>query len=297
MRDYMDSFIHYLAEERQLSRSTIESYERDLSSFQQYIQSLGEAQVKEIQKHHLSRYLLLLKEKGRKASTLSRHIVSLRAFFHYLTVHGLITSNPALHMEAPRQEKRLPNIISIEEAKRLLESPAGHTPASLRDRAMLELLYATGIRVSELIMMDLSQLHLELGYMTCISSSGSKERIIPIGRIAKGAVQQYLQEGRAVLAANGDEQCALFLNQLGSRMTRQGFWKIIKKYAHSAGIESEITPHTLRHSFASHLLENGADIRAVQELLGHADLSTTELYMKATKVRMTEAYNGAHPRA
>ncbi|MFF2090202.1 site-specific tyrosine recombinase XerD [Paenibacillus sp. NPDC058174] len=296
MEDYVQSFIRHLAVERSLSPSTLESYGRDLSGLVDYLSEFDVSRPADVQRHHLSHYMLQLKETGRKAATLTRHIVSIRAFFHYLALEGVIAHNPAIYLESPKQEKKAPSVLSVEAAGLLLDAPQPVTTAGIRDKAMLELLYATGIRVTELIMLNLDSVNLQLNIIRCVGS-GMKERIIPFGRMAKDALEHYLEASRSELLKRSPGEEALFLNVLGTRMTRQGFWKMIKKYAKAAGIVEDITPHTLRHSFAAHLLENGADLRAVQELLGHADISTTQRYTRLAKVRMKDAYTQAHPRA
>ncbi|ACT00988.1 site-specific tyrosine recombinase XerD [Paenibacillus sp. JDR-2] len=296
MKAQVESFIQYLMNERALSSSTLESYGRDLQGLLDYLEQQSIANVADVHRHHLSHYLLRLKESGRKTSTVSRHIASIRAFFHYLAVNGYIQLNPAIYIESPKQEKKEPSVLSMENAGLLLETPQPVTAAGKRDKAMLELLYATGIRVSELISLNVDSVNSQLNIIRCVGS-GMKERIIPFGRMAAAALDDYLQNGRAELLRQSEDEPALFLNQLGTRMTRQGFWKMVKKYAKEAGISEEITPHTLRHSFAAHLLENGADLRAVQELLGHADISTTQRYTKVSKVKMKDIYSNAHPRA
>lgn len=296
MKAQVESFIQYLMNERALSSSTLESYGRDLQGLLDYLEQQSIANVADVGRHHLLHYLLRLKESGRKASTVSRHIASIRAFFHYMAVNGYIQLNPAIYIESPKQEKKEPSVLSMENAGQLLETPQPVTAAGKRDKAMLELLYATGIRVSELISLDVGSVNSQLNIIRCVGS-GMKERIIPYGRMAATALDDYLQNGRAELLRHSEDEPALFLNQLGTRMTRQGFWKMVKKYAKEAGISEEITPHTLRHSFAAHLLENGADLRAVQELLGHADISTTQRYTKVSKAKMKDVYSNAHPRA
>jgi integrase/recombinase XerD len=250
----------------------------------------------DISKHHIARYLLYLKQNGRAIATVSRSTVSIRAFFHYLIRSGIVLSDPTMDMETPKQEKKLPNVLTVAEVELLLEAPSTETAAGLRDRAMLEALYATGIRVSELISLNRDDLHLDMGFLRCIGTN-AKERIIPLGRMAKEALTAFLEQGRTRFLKPDSAEEALFLNHLGTRMTRQGFWKIIKKYARESGIPSEITPHTLRHSFAAHLLENGADLRSVQEMLGHADISTTQIYTHIAKNRMKDVYDSSHPRA
>ncbi|MUT65551.1 site-specific tyrosine recombinase XerD [Paenibacillus sp. NEAU-GSW1] len=297
MEAQIQAFIRHLTIEKSLSRSTLESYSRDLTGLQDYLRQQAVCTAADVQRHHLSHYLLQLKETGRKASTLMRHIVSIRAFFHYLALEGVIMQNPAIHIEAPKQEKKAPSVLSVETASLLIDAPQPDSAYGMRDKAMLELLYATGIRVSELISLNVDSVNMQLGFIRCVGG-GLKERIIPFGRMAKAALEQYMEAGRhELLLKSGSDREALFLNLLGTRMTRQGFWKMIKKYAKAAGIDGDITPHTLRHSFAAHLLDNGADLRAVQELLGHADISTTQMYTRLTKVRMKEAYTNAHPRA
>ncbi|RCW51179.1 site-specific tyrosine recombinase XerD [Paenibacillus prosopidis] len=296
MKAHLNQYFHYLQVERRLSANTLASYERDLVQFISYLEAQGLSGLAAVQRHHISRYLLHLKEQGRKAATLSRHIVSLRAFFHYLSIEGIIIQNPSIYMESPKQEKKLPSILSVAATSKLLETPSGSSPTGKRDKAMLELLYATGIRVSELVSLNMENINLQLGFVQCIGA-GLKERIVPFGRLAAEAVADYLQSGRDELLTQRESESALFLNHLGTRLTRQGFWKTIKKYAKEAGIQEDITPHTLRHSVAAHLLDNGAGIRAVQELLGHADIATTLKYTQASKMRMKDAYSKAHPRA
>ncbi|ANY68800.1 site-specific tyrosine recombinase XerD [Paenibacillus sp. BIHB 4019] len=296
MKSLVNSFIRFLSVERSLSKNTLESYGRDLLFLLDYMESQNIESASAVQKHHLAHYLLQLKEDGRKASTLSRHIVSIRAFFHYLLVEGFIDRDPSIYIESPKQETKPPQILSMEHTSLLLDTPQCVTTAGKRDKAMLELLYATGMRVSELISLDVPSVNRQLGFIQCVGSN-RKERIVPFGRKAAEALEDYLEHGRVGLQRHGKQEDALFLNHLGTRMTRQGFWKTVKKYAKEAGIEADITPHTLRHSFAAHLLENGADVRTVQALLGHADVATTQKYSKLTKVKMKDVYNSAHPRA
>ncbi|MEV5028470.1 site-specific tyrosine recombinase XerD [Paenibacillus sp. LPE1-1-1.1] len=296
MKAHLNRYIHYLRTERRLSENTLTSYERDLNQFIQYVHAQGVEDISAVQRHLISRYMLHLKEQGRKAATLSRHIVSVRAFFHYLTAQGHIASNPSIYMEAPKQEKKPPSILSVAVTSTLLETPNCASAAGKRDKAMLELIYATGIRVSELVALNIEHVNLQLEFIQCIGS-GLKERIVPFGRLAAEALTDYLDSGRSGLVTDRESESALFLNHLGTRLTRQGFWKTIKKHAKEAGIHEEITPYTLRHSVAAHLLDNGADIRAVQELLGHADISTTLKYTQVSKSRIKDTYNRAHPRA
>jgi integrase/recombinase XerD len=248
------------------------------------------------QKQHIITFLTQLKNEGRAAATVSRHMVSIRSLYQFLVRERMIEHDPSLNMETPKLKKRLPKVLSVSEVENLLEAPQTTTAAGMRDKAMLEVLYATGIRVSELISLDVADVNLSMGFVRCMGK-GSKERIIPLGRIAGDAARKYIETMRPKLVKPLKSDPALFISRIGARMTRQGFWKIIKRYAMEAGIAKDITPHTLRHSFATHLLENGADLRAVQEMLGHADISTTQIYTHVTRSRMKEVYDQTHPRA
>lgn len=296
MKAQLDQYISYLQQERRLSPNSLSSYERDLHQFNNFIEELGVSDWAEVKRTHLAKYMLTLKEQGRKAATISRHIVSVRAFFHHLSVRGIIVSDPSIHMEAPKQERKAPTVLTVADTNTLLDCPKTASAAGKRDKAMLELLYATGIRVSELVSLNVEHLHLNLGYIECVGT-GMKERIVPFGSHAKAALAEYMDEGRYGLITGREPASALFLNHLGTRMTRQGFWKMLKKYAKEAGVMEAITPHTLRHSVASHMLDNGADVRAVQELLGHSDIATTLKYTQVAKSRLKDAYVSAHPRA
>ncbi|MCA0754484.1 tyrosine recombinase XerD [Paenibacillus sp. N4] len=296
MKEHLENCLHYLREEKRLSANTLLSYQRDLDRFLAFTQELHLGHPSEITRHHLARYMLCLKEEGKKAATVARHVVSIRAFFHYLALTAVLVHNPSAFMEAPKPEKSSPSIVSVPVTNLLLDAPSTGKPNGKRDKAMLELLYATGIRVSELVSLDVGHVHMQLGYIQCIGS-GQKERLVPFGRLAKDALESYLLEGRPELSAGKEPDAALFLNHLGTRMTRQGFWKMIKKYAKEAGIDEAVTPHTLRHSVAVHMLEGGADPRTVQELLGHAELATTLKYVQLPKARIRDAYSSSHPRA
>lgn len=291
----IDHFTHFLAVEKGLSANTLESYQRDLVMYASYLRDNGVIDVQDTSRAHIIGYLMMLQEKGRATATLSRNMASIRAFYQFLVRDKFISNDPSIHLETPKIEKRLPKVLSIQDVELLLECPDLGEPAGMRDKAMLELLYATGIRVSELVNLNISDVNLEMGFLKCMGK-GSKERIIPLGRIAIEVVRTYIQIGRTQLMKTSTDH-ALFLNHLGKRITRQGFWKIIKKYAQKAGIRVEITPHTLRHSFATHLLENGADLRSVQEMLGHADISTTQIYTHITRTRIKDVYAKTHPRA
>jgi integrase/recombinase XerD len=292
----LQTFMQYLSVERGLALNTLESYERDLTQFIEFLKASQVNAIKDSNKTHIVAYMAELKKKGKAAATVSRSLVSIRGFYQFLVRERMLDKDPSMNMETPKLEKRLPKVMNMAEVETLLDAPQMSTTGGMRDKAMLEVLYACGIRVSELISLNTSDIHLGLGYIRCIGK-GSKERIIPLGRIAAQSLDQYIQTARPKLLKGAKADEALFVGHLGTRMTRQGFWKIIKKYAAQTGILKEITPHTLRHSFATHLLENGADLRAVQEMLGHADISTTQIYTHVTKKRMKEVYNQTHPRA
>lgn len=296
MDAHLEAFLEYLAHEKGLSKNTLAAYRRDLEQYIAYLQKKKFSPLQQATRQQVMSYLLSLQEQGKAATTISRHVASLRSFYQFLIRRELISTDPTLLLETPKLERKLPQVLSIAEVDRLMSSPDLSTPLGQRDRAMLELLYATGIRVSELVNLTTDDCILDMGYIRCMGSGG-KERIIPLGRMAKEQVKDYLVNGRSYFLKNNKEEKTLFLNHRGEPLSRQGFWKIIKKHAQKAGIKKTITPHTLRHSFAIHLLENGADLRAVQEMLGHADLSSTQIYMHMTKTRMKDAYARAHPRA
>jgi integrase/recombinase XerD len=295
MDKLIDRFIHYLAVERGLANNTLESYRRDLTSFANYVKQNSFTDVNQLRRSTIISFLADLQRKGKANSTISRNLASIRTFFGFLLRDGFIDGDPTANLESPKIEKRLPKVLSVEQVEALLQSPDISNVSGLRDKAMLELLYATGIRVTELVSLNVEDVNLNMGFLKC-TGKGNKERIIPLGSVAERYVHQYLTRSRTKLVRDIHEP-ALFLNHHGRRLSRQGFWKIIKKYAKLAAIDKEITPHTLRHSFATHLLENGADLRSVQEMLGHADISTTQIYTHITKTRLKEVYEQTHPRA
>lgn len=228
--------------------------------------------------------------------TVARHISSIRSFHQFLIRERIVDKDPTVHLEMPQMDKKLPNVLSIEEVDALIEAPDTSKANGKRDQAMLELLYASGMRVSECINLDMEDVNLTMGFVRCFGKGG-KERIIPLGKSALASCKDYLSGPRSELAKTGVTTDALFINQRGKRLTRQGFWKLLKQHAQKAGIQKELTPHTLRHSFATHLIENGADLRAVQEMLGHADISTTQIYTHVSKTRLKDVYSQFHPRA
>ncbi|WML45185.1 site-specific tyrosine recombinase XerD [Neobacillus sp. PS3-40] len=297
MEDHLKDFIHFMIVEKGLANNTIESYERDLNSYMTYLKNVETiSQLNDVQRAHIVHFLGFLKEQQKSSKTLARHIASVRAFHQFLIRDKVTDHDPSVHIESPKLEKSLPKVLNLQEVEFLLDSPKQHDHFGKRDKAMLELLYATGIRVSELTGLNLGDIHLTMGFVRCIGK-GNKERIIPVGKTATSALQQYLDNGRPQFVSKKNIDDALFLNNHGKRLTRQGFWKILKKLAGEAGIAKDLTPHTLRHSFATHLLENGADLRAVQEMLGHADISTTQIYTHVTKTRLKDVYSKFHPRA
>ena len=296
MKDDVRDFIRYMIVEQGLSANTVDSYRRDLEQYMAYIsENCGIQDWNGVDRSMIVQYLFQLKSKGRSAATIARQTASIRQFHRFLLRENRTSRDPSHHIGAPKTERRLPKVLSTREVEALLYAPDTTTPAGIRDRAMLEVLYATGVRVSELVQLDLDDLHLAMGFIRCMGKGG-KERLVPLGRAAIQATEQYLAEARPKLAKHKATN-AVFLNQRGERLTRQGLWKILKKLALKAGIQQEITPHTLRHSFATHLLENGADLRAVQEMLGHADISTTQIYTHVTKHRLKDIYAATHPRA
>lgn len=297
MEDQLKDFIHFLIVEKGLAQNTIVAYERDLKSYIHYLKTAETIlQLNDVQRIHIVHFLGFLKEQGKSSKTVARHVASIRAFHQFLLRDKVTDHDPSVLIETPKLERSLPKVLNLQEVERLLDTPKTTDHYGLRDKAMLEILYATGIRVSELIGLNLGDVHLTMGFVRCIGK-GNKERIIPVGRTAQSALENYLKHGRPCFLPKNRQEEALFLNHHGKRLTRQGFWKILKKITKEAGIDKELTPHTLRHSFATHLLENGADLRSVQEMLGHADISTTQIYTHVTKTRLKDVYSKFHPRA
>lgn len=293
MKKHLNDFKDYLTLEKALSENTISSYLSDLDIFSEFLK-INQLDLLKTKEEDIQKYLIFLNSKNYKATSISRNISSLRSFFLYLIEDKILIDNPLIEISKPKTGLRLPKILSIEEVEKILSIPQGDS-LGLRDQAILETLYATGMRISELIDLDLSSVNLELSYVQCIGK-GNKERIIPLGSIAHKAMEQYLELVRPKLLKDYRIR-TFFLNNRGKGLTRQGAWKIIKGYAEKSGIEKDISPHTFRHSFATHLLENGADLRSVQEMLGHADISTTQIYTHISKKQLYKIYNSTHPRA
>lgn len=293
MEATLNGFITYLHNVKKKSENTVLSYNRDLTKLVNYLKANKIDNFKDVDEEILTNYIEGLNEEGFKSATISRNIASIKALFHYLANEDMIENDPSTKLKSPRIEKKVPTILSMDEVVSLLEQPSGDSPKEIRDKAMLELLYATGIRVSELISLDMKDVDIQLGFITC--HDGGKSRTIPFGKEAKIAVSRYLNGSRTAIV-DDKSSTLLFANCSGQKMSRQGFWKLIKHYAKKAGIDSDITPHTLRHSFAAHLVENGADLRSVQEMLGHSDISTTQIYANMSHSHIREVYNRAHPR-
>ncbi len=294
MSDLCKEFLKYLDKEKKVTKNTLLSYEHDIDGFLSYIEKQSTTDPKQIEPSAVQTYLKLLKKQGRATSTIARELASIKCFYAFLVQKGLLDENPIATIKPPKAEKKLPHILTPAEIDRLLEQPVATDLKGFRDKAMLELLYATGIRVTEMIELNIGDVNLDMGFIHC--SHNNRERIIPIGKICTSALTDYIKAARPLLIKNRDEE-ALFLNLQGHRMSRQGFWKLLKQYAEEAGIEATITPHTLRHSFAAHMLENGADLRSIQAMLGHADISSTQVYVRLAGSRLKDVYAKAHPRA
>lgn len=295
MEQTVDTYMLHLKVERGLAQNTLESYRRDLNKFTRYLRRNDVSTLDGVDRRIIMSFMEDLHNQHRAPATISRNLAAIRSFFSFLILENLVKTNPAIELDTPKIPKRLPNVLTVTQVATLLDQPNTRNPAGLRDKAMLELLYATGIRVSELVDLNLVDVNLEMGFLRCLGK-GSKERIVPMGKTAIEATRSYLQKGRGKLIRESEER-AVFVNVHGGRLTRQGFWKILKKYVRQAGFQGDITPHTLRHSFATHLLENGADLRSVQEMLGHSDISTTQIYTQVTAIHLRDVYQESHPRA
>ena len=294
MNTYVKEYTSFMTDIRHKSLNTVESYKRDVAQYISYLDGTGVTDISSTTKTTVLSYLLYLQKEGRASSTVSRTLASLRSYYLFMMQNGVVKSNPTSNLEAPHVEKKIPKILSGEEVELLLEQPKNCDNKGIRDKAMLELLYATGIRVSELINLDVSDVNVPMSFVRC--KGGKKERIIPMGHQAKDALENYINNVRKYMVKDENET-ALFVNCSGARLSRQGFWKLIKYYQHIAGIETDITPHTLRHSFAAHLLENGADLHSIQEMMGHADISSTQVYSRMMNSKIKDVYAKAHPRA
>ncbi|MBO9541708.1 site-specific tyrosine recombinase XerD [bacterium] len=289
MHQHVSEFIDFLSVERGLSEHTLSAYHNDLRQYMDFLKAHGIDGWSQTTRMTITGFTKELRERGLASSSIARKIAALKSFYQFLVREHLIERDPSIEVERPKTARYLPKVLNQSEITRLVEHPT-----DLRDRAILELLYAGGLRVSELTRVNVQDVNLTTGYVRCFGK-GSKERLVPINQAAIKALGAYMEDVRPKLKGRSPER-ALFLNYAGRRLTRQGIWKVVKEAAQGAGITKEITPHTLRHSFATHLIENGADLRSVQEMLGHADISTTQLYTHISKRRMKEVYNAAHRR-
>ena len=293
MEKQIKLFLEFLQKDKKLSNNTLQSYRRDITQYESYINQEN-LQYQKVNKDDIKKYLSNLKNIGKKTSTISRNLASIRSFYQYLLRMKKVKEDPTEGIQSPKVEKRVPSVLTSEEVELLLEQPKGVDLKGIRDKAMLEFAYATGMRVTEIISLNIEDVHLEDGYVTC--KCESKSRDIPLGKMCEKALKEYLDHSRNILIKN-DKEKALFVNINGKRLTRQGFWKIIKYYKEQAHIEKDITPHVLRHSFATHLLQNGADLKAIQTMLGHSDISSTQVYMQFQDSGLKDIYQKAHPRA
>ena len=294
MPDHIADYCRYLTEEKHAQKNTLNSYARDLNQFQTWLMANGITDLKKVKKETVNEYLQYMSSKGKSPATVTRSTASIRSFYNYMLREGQVKTNPAKAVAAQKVERKYPEILTNREVELFLEQPKCVDEKGFRDHAMLELLYATGIRVSELIGLNVEDVNLTVGFIRC--TTHGKERIIPLYTAAVKALREYMEKIRPRIIADENQQ-ALFVNMSGERMSRQGFWKIIKYYQEKAEINKDITPHTLRHSFAVHLLENGADLRSIQEMLGHADISSTQIYTHVIQKQLKDVYNKAHPRA
>ena len=275
MEKQIKLFLKFIEEEKKLSDNTLQSYNRDLQQFREYLSEIG-VRYTHVHEEHIKKYVEELEKMGKKSSTISRNIASIRSFFQFLARKGKISKDPTEKIQSPKIEKRVPSVLTAQEVELLLEQPKDVDLKGTRDKAMLEFAYATGMRVTEIISLNVEDVNLEEEYVVC--KSATRERTIPLGKMCKKALEEYLNDARNAMIKSDDEK-ALFVNVNGKRLTRQGFWKIIKYYKEQAHIDKDITPHVLRHSFATHLLQNGADLKAIQAMLGHSDISSTQVYM------------------
>lgn len=293
MEKQIKLFLEFIQKEKKLSNNTLQSYRRDIKQYEEYIEQEKMNYLK-ITQEDIHAYLDELAQKGKKASTISRNLASIRSFYQFLFRARKVKGDPTEGIQSPKIEKKAPNVLSAKEVELLLDQPKDVDLKGTRDKAMLEFAYATGMRVTEIISLDIDDVNVEEGYAIC--RNGNKQRTVPLGGISVKALKEYVQEARPILIRDENEK-ALFVNINGKRLTRQGFWKIVKYYKEQAHITKDITPHVLRHSFATHLLQNGADLKAIQTMLGHSDISSTQVYMQFQNENLKNIYRKAHPRA
>ena len=293
MEKQIKLFLEFLENDKKLSANTLQSYRRDIIQFQEYLDD-ERLMYSKLDQQEIKEYIEYLKKIGKKTSTISRNLASIRSFYQFLLRSKKVRKDPTEGMQSPKIEKKAPSILSSDEVELLLEQPKNVDLKGIRDKAMLEFAYATGMRVTEIISLDVADVNLEEGTVNC--KNGSRTRVIPLGKMSLNALKEYIEDARNVLVKT-DKETALFVNLNGRRLTRQGFWKIIKFYQEQANITKDITPHTLRHSFATHLLQNGADLKSIQMMLGHSDISSTQVYMQFQNDGLNDVYKKAHPRA
>ncbi len=293
METLIDKYFEFLVNTKGVSQNTLLSYKRDIKDFVAYAEDNG-LNIETAGGTSILDYLMKLQKSGKSASTVSRNLASIRSFYRFMQNEGVVKADPTANLHSLKMKKKLPEVLTSEEVEDLLNQPDSRDAKGCRDKAMLELLYATGMRVTEMIDLKMSDVDMDIGYINC--NQGKKMRVIPVYSLAKKAVKSYIDTARNQLVKDKPVE-NLFVNYNGGKMTRQGFWKIIKQYANLANIKKEITPHTLRHSFATHLLENGADLKSVQEMLGHSDISSTQIYTSVVKKHINDVYKNAHPRA
>ena len=293
MERQLKYFFDFLENDKKLSDNTLQSYKRDLKQFRKYLEAC-ELHYNRVKEEDIKDYIKELQEQGKKASSISRCIASIRSFYQFVLKRKKIKVDPTANIQSPKIEKRVPSVLTSKEVELLLDQPKDVDLKGIRDKAMLEFAYATGMRVTEIISLNIEDVNLDEGYVVC--KNGMKQRNIPLGTMSLSALKEYIEEARDILIKSDDEK-ALFVNVNGQRLTRQGFWKIIKYYKEQAHITKDITPHVLRHSFATHLLQNGADLKSIQTMLGHSDISSTQIYMQFQDEGLKDIYRKAHPRA
>lgn len=293
MEKHIKQFLDFLQNEKKLSNNTLQSYNRDINQYKEYLEKNNINYLK-VDNEQINTYMKYLQDIGKKTSTISRNLASIRSFYQYLIRIKKIKHDPTENIQSPKVEKRIPSVLTSQEVELLLDQPKDVDLKGTRDKAMLEVAYATGMRVTEIISLNVEDVHMEEGYVTC--KNAGKQRNIPLGSISIKALKEYIDEARPIMIKDENET-ALFVNVNGKRLTRQGFWKIVKFYKEQAHITKDITPHVLRHSFATHLLQNGADLKAIQTMLGHSDISSTQVYMQFQDSGLKNIYKKAHPRA
>ena len=293
MEKHIKQFLDFLQNEKKLSNNTLQSYSRDINQYREYLEKNRINYIK-VDNEQINVYMNYLQEIGKKTSTISRNLASIRSFYQYLIRIKKVKRDPTENIQSPKVEKRVPSILTAQEIELLLDQPKDVDLKGTRDKAMLEVAYATGMRVTEIISLDIDDVNLEEGFVTC--KAAGKQRNIPLGSLSIRALKEYIKEARPIMIRDENEK-SLFVNVNGKRLTRQGFWKIVKFYKEQAHITKDITPHVLRHSFATHLLQNGADLKAIQSMLGHSDISSTQVYMQFQDSGLKNVYKKAHPRA